>query len=206
MELKHAPTTAEHRASDETSNEDSLLERARYGDLDAYGALVEQHRDVVFRVAARVVGPHEADDVAQDAFLRAFSRVDTFRGEGSFRAWLLTITHNAALNALARRRPEPHGAAEEVERADESPSTGSREPVSVLEEHERLRRLETKLRELRLEHRTVLVLRDLEGLAYDDIATVTDSPLGTVKGRLARARDELIDILRNNTYDWDLPR
>jgi RNA polymerase sigma factor (sigma-70 family) len=182
-----------------------LLERAKRGDLDAYGQLVELHRDVVFRVAARVVGRDEADDVTQDAFLRAFSRLDTFRASGTFRSWLLTIAHRAAVNTLARRRPEPQGSAEDLERVSPPQPADEREPASSLEERERRRRLELKLGELRVEHRTVLVLRDLEGLAYDDIATVTGSPLGTVKGRLARARDELIHILRTNTYDWELP-
>ena len=198
-------TAADRALAANGADETVLLERAKRGDLDAYGQLVDQHRDVVFRVAARVVGRDEADDVTQDAFLRAFSRLDSFRGTGSFRAWLLTIAHRAALNTLARRRPEPQGSAEDLEEVSPPQPADEREPVSSLEERERRLRLELKLGELRMEHRTVLVLRDLEGLAYDDIATVTGSPLGTVKGRLARARDELIHILRNNTYDWELP-
>jgi len=79
-------------------------------------------------------------------------------------------------------------------------------PAESLEEHERRDRLEAKLRLLSAPHRAVLVLRDLEGLSYDEIAEVTDTPLGSVKGRLHRARAELIDLLRRNTYDWELPR
>jgi RNA polymerase sigma-70 factor (ECF subfamily) len=202
----HTQPESGHAAADGDDGETLLLERAKRGDLDAYGQLVEPHRDVVFRVAARVVGPDDAEDVTQDALLRAFSRLDSFRGTGTFRAWLLTITHRAALNTLARRRPEPHGSAEDVESVSPAQPEDRREPVSTLEERERRRRLEVKLRELKIEHRTVLVLRDLEGLPYEDIATVTGSPLGTVKGRLSRARDELIHILRTNTYDWELPR
>jgi RNA polymerase sigma factor (sigma-70 family) len=78
-------------------------------------------------------------------------------------------------------------------------------PVSQLEERERRERLELKLGALRREHRIVLVLRDLEGLSYEEIATVTESPVGSVKGRLHRARNELIEIMRANTYDWGLP-
>jgi RNA polymerase sigma-70 factor (ECF subfamily) len=86
------------------------------------------------------------------------------------------------------------------------PRTGAREPASRLEERERAERLELKLRGLRPEHRAVLVLRDLEGMPYEEIALITDSPVGSVKGRLHRARNELIEILRNNAYDWELPR
>jgi RNA polymerase sigma-70 factor, ECF subfamily len=179
-----------------------LVTRVRAGDLRAFESLVERHRGRVFRVAARVVGPHEADDVSQDAFLRAYHRLDSLGSTGSFRGWMLRITHNTALNTLARRRPEPVGDGEEDHRpapADE------REPVSTLLETERRERLESKLAELRPEHRTVLVLRDLEGLPYEEIAAVTETPLGSVKGRISRARHELIGIMRSNTYDWELP-
>ena len=182
-----------------------LVEQTLAGDAAAFETLVERHRDVVFRVAARIVGRHDGEDVAQDAFLRAFHRLDRFRGESTFRAWLLQITHNTALNAAARRVPEPVGGAEEADELGPSP-VSERQPAAALEESERRDRLERKLRELRSEHRVVLVLRDLEGLAYEEIAEVADSPLGSVKGRLYRARGELIELLRQNTYDWDLPR
>jgi RNA polymerase sigma-70 factor (ECF subfamily) len=151
-----------------------------------------------------VVGRDDADDVSQDALLRAYHRLGSYRGEGSFRAWLLRIVHNTALNHLDRRVPEPVGGSEEIEAATPA-REGSREPASRLERRERSERLELKLRDLRPEHRSVLVLRDLEGMPYDEIAIVTDSPLGSVKGRLHRARRELIEILRSNTYDWELP-
>jgi RNA polymerase sigma-70 factor, ECF subfamily len=183
----------------------ALVRRARRGELRAFEQLVDRHRDVVFRVAARVVGPDEADDVSQDALLRAYHRLDSYRGEGSFRAWLLRIVHNTALNHLERRIPEPLGGGEEVEEAMHA-REGAREPASRLERRERTERLELKLRDLRPEHRSVLVLRDLEGMAYDEIVLITESPLGSVKGRLHRARRELIEILRHNTYDWELPQ
>lgn len=182
-----------------------LVEQTLAGDTAAFETLVERHRDVVFRVAARVVGRHDAEDVAQDAFLRAFHRLASFRSASPFRAWLLQITHNTALNALARRVPEPVGGAAEAQPRDRTPVL-ERQPAAGLEDSERRDRLEVKLGELRSEHRVVLVLRDLEGLAYEEIAQVTDSPLGSVKGRLHRARGELIELLRRNTYDWDLPR
>jgi RNA polymerase sigma-70 factor (ECF subfamily) len=74
-----------------------------------------------------------------------------------------------------------------------------------LEDRERQERLELKLRGLRPEYRSLLILRDLEGLSYNEIADVLDMPIGSVKGRLHRARGELIELLRKNTYDWELP-
>jgi len=180
------------------------VERTLAGDTAAFGELVERHRNVVHRVAARVVGAEEADDVAQEAFLRAFHRLENFRGDSQFRAWLLQITFNTALDATRRRVPDPV-LADEVDALKEREAV-EREPAMQLEERERRERLEAKLRLLRPEHRAVLVLRDIEGLPYEDIAVATSSPLGSVKGRLHRARRELIDLLRRNTYDWDLPR
>ncbi len=188
-----------------TDEDTVLVKRTRNGEITAFEELVNRHRAVVFRVAARIVGPHEADDVSQDALLRAYHRLDSYRGEGSFRAWLLRIVHNTALNQLERRVPEPVGGSDDIEQA-EPPRAGGREPASRLEDRERTERLELKLGGLKPEHRAVLVLRDLEGMAYDEIALITDSPLGSVKGRLHRARNELIEILRKNTYDWELPQ
>jgi RNA polymerase sigma-70 factor (ECF subfamily) len=157
----------------------------------------------VFRVAASIVGQDEADDVAQDSFLRAFHRLDTFRGQ-SFRSWLLRIAHNRALNVLARRKPDLVDPVEESQRF-EGEERPRQDPARSLEETERRERLAGKLEQLRPAHRSVLVLRDLEGFSYEEIAEVTDSPLGSVKGRLHRARAELIELLRRNTYDWELP-
>ncbi len=165
--------------------------------MHAFEELVERHRDVVVRVAARTVGEDEAEDVAQDAFLRAFHRLDQFRDEAAFRTWLLQITHNTALSAAGSRVP--------VEPLDGEPAGAPRTPADQLESRERARRLDVKLKGLSPAHRIVLVLRDVEGLSYEEIADVTETPLGSVKARLHRARGELIELLRANTYDWDLP-
>ena len=181
-----------------------LVRKTLGGDLAAFEALVERHRDVVFRVAARVVGRSEAEDVTQETFLRAYHRLGRFRGESAFRTWLLRIAHNTAVNAARRRLPEPVDTHADEEEGS-TPDPSAREPVSALEDSERRERLELKLGELRAEHRAVLVLRDLEGMAYEEIATVTDTPIGSVKGRLHRARREMIEIMRTNSYDWELP-
>jgi RNA polymerase sigma-70 factor, ECF subfamily len=184
------------------SRDADLARRAADGDLSAFEALVDLHRPVVIRVAGRIVGSEDAEDVSQDAFLRAFHRLHQFRGDAPFRAWLLRITHNAALDHLARRRPEPVDPAT----LDTSSDSGARPPAERLELRERIERLERKLRGLAPAHRAVLVLRDAEGLSYEEIAAITDTPLGSVKGRLHRARLEFIEMLRTNSYDWEVPR
>jgi RNA polymerase sigma-70 factor, ECF subfamily len=182
--------------------EDSeLVRRTADGDLTAFEQLVDRHRPVVIRVAARIVGPEDAEDVSQDAFLRAFHRLGHFRGDAPFRSWLLRITHNAALDHLARRKDDPVDP--EALAADEL--GGARPPAESLELRERIERIERKLQGLAPPHRAVLVLRDAEGFSYEEIAAITGTPLGSVKGRLHRARREFIEILRANTYDWELP-
>ena len=180
-----------------------LIERTLTGDLAAFESLVRRHERAVLGAASRIAGRDEAADVAQDSFLRAFHTLPRFRGEAPFEAWLLRITRNTALNALARRRPVP--AEPGVAPGEERRAPSERTPAERLESAERRERLGQKLALLDPPHRTVLVLRDVEGLAYEEIAELTDTPLGTVKGRLFRARRELIELLRSNTYDWELP-
>ncbi len=179
----------------------SLVDRTVRGEIAAFEVLVDRHRPVVERVAARIVGERDAEDVVQDSFLRAFNTLHGFRGDAAFKTWLLVIARNTALTALARRRDDP------LDDDDGEPSGTSAQasPARTLEDLERRERLRSKLRQLRGPHRSVLVLRDMEGLSYNEIADITDMPLGTVKGRLYRAREELIELLRNNTYDWELP-
>jgi RNA polymerase sigma-70 factor, ECF subfamily len=179
-----------------------LVERSLTGDLRSFELLVERYRDVVYRVVARVTGDDDADDVTQDVFLRAYHRLDRFRAEGPFRAWLLQIAHNAALTHAGRRR---FGAVPLEVLEDEPPVEARGTPADEVESRERRRRLDTKVKGLSPQHRAVLVLRDIEGFSYEEIAQVTEAPVGSVKARLHRARGELIEVLRHNTYDWELP-
>jgi len=189
-----------------TDPDQPFVQATLQGDLRAFDTLVERHRDVVFRVTARIVGSDEAaEDVTQDAFLRAFHRLERYRGDAPFRTWLLRIAHNTAVTYVTRSgrtAAQPLTAVEE----DLAHSVAHGGPAEQLERRERLARLDTKVKGLSPRHRTVLVLRDIEGLSYEEIARVTDSPVGTVKARLHRAREEFIDVLRHNTYDWELPR
>lgn len=186
-----------------TRDSDTLLvERSQGGDLRSFEQLVERYRDVVYRVVARVTGDDDADDVTQDVFLRAYHRLDRFRAEGPFRAWLLQIAHNAALSHAGRRK---FGAVPLDVLEDEPPAEARGTPADEVESRERRRRLDTKVKALSPRHRAVLVLRDIEGFSYEEIAQVTEAPVGSVKARLHRARGELIDALRHNTYDWELP-
>ncbi len=143
--------------SGDMQTDEILIERTLDGELAAFEELVGRYRGVVFRVAARVVGPDDAEDVSQDTFLRAFHRLEQYRGTAAFRTWLLQIAQNTALNALAwsgRRPTQP---------ADESADVPDRDPVrqpaTELERRERQHRLEQKLGALRADYRSLLALR-----------------------------------------------
>ena len=185
-----------------TVSDEQLAARSQAGDMRAFEALVARHRDVVHRVASRIAGEDEADDVTQDTFLRAYHRLGRYRGEGTFRAWLLRIAHNTAVTATERRTIGAVALADLTGESESEPLT----PAEQLEAAERRRRLSTKVRGLSPQHRTVLVLRDVEGFSYEEIAEVTSAPVGSVKARLHRARREMIDMLQRNAYDWELPR
>ena len=183
-------------------SDDELVALAVAGDIRAFERLVERHRDTVYRVAARVTGDDDADDVTQDTFLRAYHRLDRYRGNGAVRAWVLQIAHNTAVSTAGR---QPVGAISLSELEDEPAAAPAGTPADQVEGRERRRRLDIKVKGLSPQHRAVLVLRDIEGLSYDEIDNITDTPVGSVKARLHRARGQLIDLLRRNTYDWELP-
>ena len=155
--------------------------------------LVEHHLDAVYRVAFSVVRDRAlAEDVSQDAILKAWTALPTFRGESSLRSWLLRITHNTAISTLRRRREELRDPDLLPERV--AHTSTERQVVDRLS----LDAFEQALEELDELSRTIVVLREIENMAYDEIAEVLDVGLPTVKTRLLRARRTLAASLS----DW----
>jgi RNA polymerase sigma-70 factor (ECF subfamily) len=176
-----------------SEDEAFLVARARTGDRDAFAELVRRYQRLVFAVSYRLLGdPDLAEDVAQETFIRAFLSLEHFRGT-TMRAWLLRIAHNAALDQLrasARRRTVP------LEHASEHASVDVPEPG--IEQAGLRAALEAALAALPVEQRAVVVLADVEGLPYEEIAQTLGLPLGTVKSRLARARMRLRTLLESD--------
>jgi len=152
--------------------------------------LVRDHLDAVYRVAFSVVRDASlAEDVSQDAILKAWNALPSFRGESTLRSWLLRITHNTAISTLRRRREELRDPALLPERP--SASTTERSVVDRMSAHA----FEDALDQLDELSRSIVVLREIEGLSYDEIAEILEVGLPTVKTRLLRARRVLAAAL-----------
>lgn len=145
--------------------------------------LIAEHGEAVYRVARSVVGDAmAAEDVAQEALLKAWQALPSYRGEAPLRSWLLRITHNTAVSSIRRRREDPLDPAVLPEHAPDDSTE------HAVERRASMAAFETALAELDELSRSIVVLRELEGLAYEDIADLVGVPLPTVKTRLLRAR------------------
>ena len=183
-------------------DEPDLIKTAQRGDLTAFNRLVISYQEIAFNVAYRIVGdPDSASDATQDAFISAFKHLGSFRG-GSFKAWILRIVTNTCYDELRRRKRRPTTPLEPLnddEEEIESP-TWLKDPGDTPEEQaERTdlhQAIQHCLNDLSEDFRMVVVLVDVQGMDYEEAATVTHKPLGTIKSRLARAREKLRHCLQ----------
>jgi len=193
-------------AQEKTSSERELILKAREGDKTAFSRLVERHQDRVYNLAFRLAGRHDqALDLCQEAFLRAFAAIGRFRGESGFFTWVYRIV----LNLHMSREQSLSGKADKRSVSLDSPANpgsrssfpelmdpGDTDPSGPIEKKERDRLIQEALLNLEDDQRQVILLRDMEGLSYEDIAAMLGVPLGTVKSRLHRARQELGALLK----------
>ncbi|MBI1736208.1 MAG: sigma-70 family RNA polymerase sigma factor [Candidatus Rokubacteria bacterium] len=177
----------------------ALVERSQRGELEAFEALVEKYRQRVWRLAFNVLRDREeAWDVAQEAFVRAWQALGNFRGQSAFYTWLFRITMNVASDRLRQRgaRGRAFGTErvgeEEMERTMADTDVSPDERAARTERRERIQQALAALPE---HHRTIIMLSDLEGLSYREIADVLEIPMGTVMSRLHNARKKLRDVL-----------
>jgi RNA polymerase sigma-70 factor (ECF subfamily) len=173
-----------------------LLERAREGDLDAFNDLVVVYQDLLFALVVRMVPDRDqASDCVQEAFFSAFRNLSSFRG-GIVRSWLSRIAINAAIDTQRLRKRRPVDPYPELE--DDSwqpPADASADPVTTALETERHRALNRALAEVTDDQRAAIVLYDIEGYDYAEIAHMTGVSLGTVKSRIHRGRIALRGLL-----------
>lgn len=175
-----------------------LLERWREGDLDAFGALVRRHEQRVFRLLVRMLGnAAEAEEVAQETFLNLHRHGRRFRGEARFSTFVYRVAANAALNwrrTLGRRRARERELLERHQRGEDL-TTGPRDPEDAALGAEAQAKVQEALLELPPALRLPIVLYDIEGQSYGDIAGILKVAEGTVKSRIFRARKALRERL-----------
>src|SRR4051812_34800895 len=180
----------------------SLVQACRAGQTEAFGVLVRRNQDRLYPTILRLLGsPEDAQDILQDSFVRAFEKLDQFHGESSFYTWIYRIAVNLALSEYRRhrhrggdRRSDAASLSLAAEPEDDSPET---DPAVALERVERELIIQSALNELGPEHKAVVVLKDFDGMRYEEIASLLGIPIGTVRSRLHRARCELRERLRS---------
>lgn len=178
----------------EALTDEILIERSKNGDLEAFELLVRRYESKVYTIAYRFLGNHaDASDLAQETFLRLYQALPGFRGESSFMTWLYRVTANACRDEIRRRHKH------QLVSLDAGDGTGGIQNVHhaggcILSPEEAVERKEFNevvqqcLNNLSEEHRLVLVMREIQGMSYEEIASVLQCSLGTVKSRLSRAR------------------
>ena len=180
------------------SDDQRLIELTLAGNRDAFGELVLKHQDRLYGTLVHMLGSiHDSRDVAQEAFLSAYEKLGTFRQEASFYSWLFRIAYNAAVSNRRRQRGPRRSLDDLRERIGDEPrdeSTGI-DPSSHLQSTETQTQVRDALAQLGPEYRDVIVLKEIEGLQYDEIAELLGCPIGTVRSRIHRARQLLREKL-----------
>jgi RNA polymerase sigma-70 factor (ECF subfamily) len=168
------------------SDEKQLLEQAQLGDKSAFGQLIDLHKDKVINIAYKLSDNYEAaQDIAQESFIKAYTKLSSFKKEASFMTWLYRITYNTACNYLRKNKVKTLFLHENIA-ADQKDTPEESELKDIVNEAVEI---------LPMKLKAVVVLRDYEGLSYKEIAQVIKRPVGTVESRLARARAKLKELL-----------
>ncbi|MEW6305310.1 MAG: sigma-70 family RNA polymerase sigma factor [Verrucomicrobiota bacterium] len=183
-----------------TAEDDTLVRAARKGDMQAFEELVARHRDKIYaRAFSMMRNEDEALDLSQEAWVKAWQRLEQFQGEASFATWMTRIVINLCLDQLRKQKRQR---AESIEQLDEETGGVERQmpvittnPTEGLERQELRKRIDRALTQLSVEHRTVLVMHEFEELEYKEIARRVGCSIGTVMSRLFYARRRMAGLL-----------
>ncbi len=187
-------------------DEDELITRSQRGDANAFNQLILQYQQAAYSAVFRMLGDADiAADITQDAFIAAFRNINSFRVGSSFRAWLLRIVSNLAVDQWRRTQRHPIESLDEISGEDERHSPGElsalvetnreRNPEAFVLNQELQDLIQRGLEELPIEQRVAIVLCDIEGCSYEEVASATQTTMGTVRSRIARGRKRLRDYL-----------
>ncbi len=179
----------------------ALVERVQRGDRGAFDVLVRKYQHKILNLIIRYVhDPSEAQDVAQEAFIKAYRALGNFRGDSAFYTWLYRIAINTAKNFLVAQGRRPPGSdidAQDAEQYDVDSRLKERDtPEHELLKNELERTVFDAIGDLPEDLRTAITLREMEGMSYEDIATAMDCPIGTVRSRIFRAREAIDERIR----------
>jgi len=184
-----------------------LVRKCKRGDTDAFGELVRRHQQHVFNFCLRLLrNVEDAEDIAQESFVQAYRNIRKFRPRAKFSTWLFTIAKNLSLNLIrdekrGTRRMVPVGDGPEAVTLATNPA---QQPDAAAVGRETKAAVRQAIDRLTADHKLVIVLRDLEGMSYREIAQVMNCRVGTVKSRLARARAHLAEVLVTEFERGDL--
>jgi RNA polymerase sigma-70 factor, ECF subfamily len=183
-------------------HEAELIERAKAGDAKAFGVLVERYQRRVVGVAMAVVHDQEdALELAQETFVRAFENIGKFESRSSFSTWLYRIAANIAIDFRRRERRHPTLRGEEADNEIQRLPSKIGDSFKEAQRSEMAQRITDALGQLTPEHRAAILLREVEGLSYDELSDVLQCPRGTVMSRLHYARNHLRQILKDLAKD-----
>lgn len=183
-------------------SEKQLLERAKNGDTGAFEQLIEGYQKKVFNIAFRMLGNYDdAGELAQEVFIKVYKSMKNFKEESSFSTWIYRITTNVCLDELRKRKNKKEVSIDEDikygdgeikrEIEDHGPT-----PETAAERNEVRKAVNDAIQSLSDEHKTMIVMRDIRGFSYEEIARMVSCPEGTVKSRISRARQALKEILK----------
>ena len=193
------------REHPESQDDRALVEQAKQGDREAFATLVRRHQDRAFNLAYQMLRNREdALDVAQEAFARAFTSLPTFKGDASFGTWLHRIVVNLAIDSLRRRRRGGEASYDDSRGIAEEPEAdlpANEDPAAALEAKQTRALLARGIARLPPAQRAVLILREIEGMSYEEIARAVGCNLGTVMSRLFYARRRLQQSLKPHLAD-----
>ena len=181
-----------------SDSDSELIKQCLDGDTEAFGLLVARYQDRLVNMLAKVTGSaEEAGEIAQQAFVLAFRNLASFQGRSAFYTWLYRIAMNAMISEKRRNRRQSVSIDAVRERTGSEPvdQDADNRPARAIELAEQQRQVQAALAELSEEFRIVLVLKEIDGLKYEEIAEIVDCPIGTVRSRIHRARNEMREKL-----------
>ncbi len=184
-----------------SDNEKALLEKAKNGDLAAFEKLIESYQKKVYNIVYRMIGnPDDASELTQEVFIRVFRSIRNFKEESQFSTWIYKIATNICLDELRKQKKHKVISLDEEIKSDEGEmkrqiEDNKPQPDIIAEKNELKKTVRNAILSLPDEYRVVIIMRDIKGLSYDEIAQITKCPEGTVKSRINRARKALRTIL-----------